>query len=297
MNLSAPSLPLMLGCPVWGCADWGGQVYPLKTPRSQWLHWYSRTFNTVEGNSTFYALPSVETTRRWASETANGFRFMLKFPRVISHDSELAGCQGETNTFLRCLEPLAESDRLGPTFLQLGPNFGPDRFERLRRYLGGLPRGFQWAVEVRHLDWFDSGPNERSLNGLLGDLGIDKVLFDSRPLFATPPDDEIETRSQLRKPRTPIRQTTTGNHPVLRLVGRNRIELVNRFFDQWAPIVAKWIRDGRCPYVFTHAPDDRYAPSLARQFCSRLQQEFPDTSWQIPLPPSSPKQLSLLGDF
>lgn len=90
MNLSAPRLPLMLGCPVWGCADWGGQVYPLKTPRSQWLHWYSRTFNTVEGNSTFYALPSVETTRRWASETANGFRFMLKFPRVISHDSELA---------------------------------------------------------------------------------------------------------------------------------------------------------------------------------------------------------------
>ncbi|MDG2220759.1 MAG: DUF72 domain-containing protein [Rubripirellula sp.] len=297
MNSNSPHLPLMLGCPVWGCADWGGQVYPQKTPRSQWLQWYSRTFNTVEGNSTFYALPSIETTRRWASETANGFRFMLKFPRSISHDNELEGCQAETNTFVRCLEPLAESDRLGPTFLQLGPNFGPDRFEALSQYLTALPRGFQWAVEVRHLDWFDSGSHEGRLNELLRGLNIDKVLFDSRPLFATPPDDEIETRSQVRKPRTPIRQTTTGKHPVLRLVGRNRIELVNRFFDQWAPIVAKWIRDGLCPYVFTHAPDDRYAPSLARQFSSRLQQEFPNSSWQIPLPPSTPKQLSLLGDF
>jgi len=296
MKPRAPDLPVMLGCPVWGCAEWGGQVYPEKTPRSQWLHWYSRTFNTVEGNSTFYAMPSLEATKRWASETADGFHFVLKFPRRISHEFELVGCDSETRTFLRCIEPLAEADRLGPTFLQLGPSFGPDRFDVLRRYLRELPGEFRWAVELRHLDWFDSADNEKRVNELLSESEIDKVLFDSRALFASPPNDEIEEISRTRKPRTPVRQTVTADRPILRLIGRNQVELVDSVVDQWAPIIAKWIHDGRKPYVFTHAPNDRFAPQFARRVCDRLRQQYPDAGWEIPTPPTAPKQLSLLAD-
>ncbi|MEM1071018.1 MAG: DUF72 domain-containing protein, partial [Planctomycetota bacterium] len=182
MTHLTPELPFMLGCPVWGCSEWGGQVYPEKTPRSHWLNWYSRTFNTVEGNSTFYAMPTREATQRWASETANGFQFVLKFPRRISHELELESCDSETRTFLRSIEPLAAANRLGPTFLQLGPSFGPDRFDVLKRYLEQLPKDFRWAVELRHLDWYDSGSNEQRVNDLLTNFGIDKVLFDSRAL-------------------------------------------------------------------------------------------------------------------
>ena len=65
----SPVWPIRLGCPVWGCRDWAGDVYPARTPRSRWLSWYSQTFNTVEGNSTFYAIPSIEklfTRRKWS---------------------------------------------------------------------------------------------------------------------------------------------------------------------------------------------------------------------------------------
>lgn len=296
MNAKSPDLPFKLGCPVWGCAEWGGQVYPEKTARAHWLNWYSRTFNTVEGNSTFYAMPSIEATQRWARETAEGFHFVLKFPRRISHECELEGCDSETSTFLRCIEPLAVADRLGPTFLQLGPSFGPDRFETLRRYLSGLPRGFRWGVELRHFGWFDSGPNEQRVNELLVELDIDKVLFDSRALFDSPPMDEVEEISRTRKPQTPVRQTTTGSYPVLRLIGRNRIELVDRFVDQWSPIVSKWIEDGRTPYIFTHAPNDRFAPAFARRVCDRFRNSFPEAQWEIPVPPSPPRQLSLLAE-
>ena len=296
MKAKSPDLPLFLGCPIWSCGHWSGEVYPEKTPRSGWLNWYSRTFNTVEGNSTFYALPRPEAVKRWAEQTEPGFCFSLKFPRLISHELELRNAEAATKDFLQCLELLASEDRLGPTFLQLGPQFGPERFSLLCRFLEQLPKDFRWAVELRHLDWFDSGEHEQRINDFLRKRQIDKVLFDSRPLYQSPPDDEIETESQRRKPKTPVRQTVTGNHPMLRIVGRNRIELADRFFDQWAPIVAHWVREGLQPYVFAHAPDDRFAPALARRFASRMQREMPESTWNIPSPPQAARQLSLLSE-
>lgn len=294
MKRTAPELPVFLGCPVWGCCDWSGQVYPERTPRNQWLSWYSQMFNTVEGNSTFYGLPPVEIFRRWAEESAKGFRFSFKFPRLISHELELQHADAETASFLRCLEPLAKANRLGPTFLQLGPAFGPDRFEVLRGYLQRLPRDHRWAVEVRNHDWFDRDGHESKLNELLAKLKIDKVLFDSRPLFHLPPEDDSEAASQKRKPKTPVRQTVTGRHPMLRIVGRNRVGSVDHFLDQWSPIVAGWIADGRRPFLFTHTPDDAFAPQLARRFADRLAQVLPQEQWQLPTPPAAPRQLSLL---
>ncbi len=294
MSLTTPNWPIHLGCPVWACGDWADQVYPPRTPRRQWLHWYSRTFNAVEGNSTFYAIPSVETTRRWAEQTAVGFRFCLKFPSVISHQLELVHADQQTASFLKAIEPLAQADRLGVTFLQLAPSFGPDRLRVLSRFLHLLPRDRAWAVELRHPGWFDSGDNEHRVNEMLRRHHVDKVLFDSRPLFQAPPDDQIEADAQQRKPQTPVRQTVTGKHPMLRIVGRNQTELADRFLDQWALIVARWVEEDLRPYIFTHAPDDAGAPKFARRFARRLASELPAGDWTVPRPPKPASQLSLL---
>jgi uncharacterized protein YecE (DUF72 family) len=292
---TTPQWPLYLGCPIWACDQWAGEVYPAKTPRKNWLGWYSATFNTVEGNSTFYALPDSATFERWGSESADGFRFSLKFPREISHDAMLIGCDRALRSFLSGLEILAQAEKLGPTFLQLGPNFAPDRFHDLEHFVRQLPSDFPWAVELRHHAWFDRGEQENRINVLLRELAIDKVLFDSRPLFQSPPDDAIETKSQQRKPRTPVRQTVTGKRPMLRIVGRNQGDLVDRFFAQWSPIVAGWLRDGLQPYLFVHSPDDALAPALSRRFADHLNLVLPaNQQIRVPKPPSPPQQLSLL---
>ena len=287
---------LYLGCPVWGCDRWEDQVYPRGTPRRKWLHWYSQTFNAVEGNSTFYAFPTVETTRRWAEQTTDGFRFSLKFPRRISHEIKLVGAAEETREFLRAIEPLASADRLGPTFLQLGPDFGPDRIGVLFDYLSRLPTDLCWGVEFRHHGWFDDGPCEDRVNEFLSRRGIDTVLFDSRPLYQSPPGDEAEAASQKRKPRTPFRQTVTGDHPMLRLIGRDQVSSVDHYLQSWAKTITRWLCQGLDPVVFTHAPDDAYAPSLARRLLMWMKKEMPGLDHQIPYPPRPAEQLSLLGD-
>ncbi len=267
--------PYFIGCPVWSWAQWRGSVYSPKAPKSDWLAQYARKFNTVEGNTTFYGIPTIETVGRWATQTPDGFKFALKFPRSITHEKQLQHCQAETELFLACLDILQRADRLGPTFLQLSPQFGPNQFDHLVSYLHQLPKQYPYAVEVRHQDFFKD-PFEPRLNELLRHQKIDRVIFDSRPLFSKPPSDEAERRARQRKPRVPIKSTAIANHPMIRLVGLNDISQVDTWYQEWAPIIAGWIAEGREPFVFAHTPDDTFAPQMAHRFHAEIAKHISD---------------------
>jgi uncharacterized protein YecE (DUF72 family) len=286
-----------LGCPIWACSRWQGNLFTRSAGREQWLNQYSMVFPTVEGNSSFYGLPTHATVKRWIENTIEPFHFVLKFPRTISHDRRLLNAEAETEAFLHVLHLLKEADRLGPAFLQLPSGFSPHRLDDLAEYLAALPPEFPYAVEVRHQDFFDKGPNEHALQQILCDLKIDRVIFDSRPLFSAPPGDDYERRSQSRKPRVPVHATATARRPIIRLVGRNETARVMPWIREWAQVVAQWIIAGLTPYVFTHSPDDLYAPQLARMFHEELQkhtQRVPRMpEWPGESEPNRAKQLAL----
>ncbi|MEC9187632.1 MAG: DUF72 domain-containing protein [Planctomycetota bacterium] len=282
--------PYQLGCPVWGDVSWVGRFYSSGN-RRQWLSEYSRVFNTVEGNSVFYALPTLETVERWASETEDGFQFALKVPHVISHDGQLENTERHCAELFKRLGRLATADRLGTTFLQLPPFFSAPLFPRLERFIENWPREFPLAIEVRHEDYFDSGACETGLDHLLRHAGVDRVLFDSRCLFSQRPSDESELAAQQRKPQSPFRSTVTAQRPFVRLIGRNHLEQTAPWLAEWAQQVGQWIHEGLRPSVFIHTPDDKYAPDMARHFHVELQRHLPEIP-DLPLFPidSSPQQ-------
>ena len=78
-----------LGCPEWSRPEWKGSLLPTRTRPADFLAGYARVFNTVEGNTTFYALPRSDVVERWKESTPSDFRFCFKFPRSISHDRKL----------------------------------------------------------------------------------------------------------------------------------------------------------------------------------------------------------------
>ncbi len=286
-----------LGCPVWACPHWQGSLFTRHARREQYLAQYSRVFTSVEGNSTFYGLPALDTVRRWAESVEEPFHFVLKFPQAISHDRRLLNAGEETEAFLAVLHVLQRRDALGPSFLQLPSGFSPHHLGDLENYLRQLPREFPYAVEVRHHDFFDNGHHEKALNQLLSELRIDRVIFDSRPLYSAEPEDDFERQSQSRKPQLPVHTGVTGRRPLIRLIGRNDIGRVLPWIRQWAPVVARWIIDGLSPYVFTHTPNDLYAPALARLFHRELMrhthrlEELPP--WPGEAEPQPSKQLAL----
>jgi uncharacterized protein YecE (DUF72 family) len=255
---------------VWACEKWLGALFTRHAKRDEWLKQYSRVFSSVEVNSTFYGLPSLDTIKRWIDSVDDDFRFVVKFPRTISHEKRLLDADSETQAFLAVVGVMHAAGCLGSAFLQLPPGFSGHHLEDLENYLRNLPSTYSYAVELRHQDFFDEGKTEQALNRLLAEHQIDRVILDSRPLFSAPPEDIYERESQSRKPRMPVHLALTGNRPILRLIGRNDIRRVKPWIHEWSLMLAKWMHSDLIPFVFTHTPDERYAPSLARSFHTEL---------------------------
>ncbi|MEI2741001.1 MAG: DUF72 domain-containing protein [Candidatus Competibacter sp.] len=265
-----------LGCPVWSNRDWLGELFSADAKPRDFLRQYSSVFDTVEGNNCFYGLPKPETVARWRDEAAPGFRFCFKFPRAISHERRLREAAEATAEFLERIRPLAEAGRLGPSFLQLPPNFGPEQLALLEGYLRALPEDFQCAVEVRHPAFFAKGEEERHLNRMLFERGVDRVMLDSRALFASGSDDPDTRGAQRKKPRLPVHAISLGPRPFIRFIGQADPELNRPFLEPWLDKLALWLSEGREPYVFMHTPNSRRAPQLARLFHGLLRARCPE---------------------
>lgn len=283
-----------LGCPIWSNKDWVGELFSATAKQKDFLPQYASVFNTVEGNTTFYGLPTEKTMARWLSETPSNFKFALKFPRAISHDKRLQNADAETDAFLHVLETL--KDRIGPSFLQLPPSFGPKDLPHLNTYLGALPYTFSYAVEIRHAAFFAQA--EQDLNQILTTHNVDRVVFDTRGLHNAQLTDPAGLAAQRKKPNVPVRFIATGQNPFMRFVGHPTVEENLSLLNEWAPIVANWINEGRTPYIFMHAPNDLYAPQLAHHFHNLLSQHInagtmPPWPAKTPQTPETPTQMNL----
>lgn len=277
-------LPYHIGCPVWGHKSWVGSLFRPGSRPGDFLEQYARVFNTVEGNTTFYGLPSPDAVRRWEAAVPDDFRFAFKFPRTITHEKGLRHAEAETREFLDALQPVAA--RIGVLFLQLPPGFGHSALPALEAYLAALPRDFHYAVEVRNGDFFDGGDGEARLDALLSARGVDRALFDTGTLHSLMDDDPGIRAAQSRKPRHPARLTATGPRPFLRFVGGNAVDTNLPRLRELAGQVAAWIGEGRRPYVFIHAPDEHHAPALCRRFHELVGDAVGGADWPS-LPPGA----------
>jgi len=259
-------LPYFLGCPSWSEPAWRGDLYPDSARSADFLGLYAHVFNTVEGNTTFYAQPSQATVQRWAEQMPEHFRFCAKLPRDISHSSDLYAQFDAAHAFVRLLKPLGP--RVAPYWLQLPAKFGPQRLAELQAFIAEL--NVPLAVEVRHPAFFAKGEDERALNRMLLGQGVERVCLDSRALFSCVSSDPAVLHAQAKKPRLPTRPTAFTQFPQLRFIGRPELEANDAFMQPWLSKVAGWIEEGRMPYVFLHTPDNVLAAQLARRFHQQL---------------------------
>lgn len=141
-----------IGTSGWVYRHWQGRFYPPALPQAEWFDYYSRHFQTVEINASFYRLPSERTWRSWAERAPHHFCFAVKASRFITHIKQLQDCAGPVELFLRRAVLLGE--HCGPILYQLPPSFIRDD-ARLSAFLDLLPPSFRHVVEFRHRSWFD----------------------------------------------------------------------------------------------------------------------------------------------
>jgi uncharacterized protein YecE (DUF72 family) len=276
-----------LGCPGWGMKSWVGRLFPAGTKQHDFLARYAEVFNTVEGNTTFYALPTPDVVQRWRDSVPDAFRFCFKFPRTITHDKLLVDCATEVREFIDRIAPLEH--KLGTLMLQLPPRFGPGELGRLATFVDALPAGFQYAVELRHELFFAGGPEEDEAVALMRERAIDLVMMDSRGLHAGQSLAQADVRA--RKPNLPVIMRATASRPIVRCVPHESFDAGRELVEPWAPQLAKWVGEGKTPYFFMHAPDDTFAPQNAYAFHAMLRAHA-DVG-ELPPWPGAPRQLDM----
>lgn len=289
------------GCAVWAFKDWVGSFYPKGSPSSDFLRLYGDRMTAVEGNTTFYSKPDANTVARWARTMPPGFRFCPKLPREVSHRGQLLPYLDQAQAFMQTLSPLG--DRLGPAFLQLPPTYSPAQGADLRAFLTQWPRGqYPLAVEVRHLDWFSDRMAIR-LNAMLTELGVGRVLLDTRPIYDGEERADVDPQlgSERRKPQVPLQPVVTAPFTIIRYISHPTVCLNDPYLTEWTPRLAQWLAAGTEVYFFAHCPQEIQSPRVAQAMYHRLQQAgvtLPDLPWDSCLHKAAevdptPAQLSL----
>lgn len=143
---------IYLGTSGFSYNDWVGNFYPKGMPRREWLSYYSREFNTLELNSTFYTLPKLSTLETMISKTGEGFLFSVKANQEMTHKRQ--GNREVFTAFRKMLEPFINAGKLGCVLAQFPYSFGFNRqnrdyLELFREWLIDLPI----VVEFRHRNW------------------------------------------------------------------------------------------------------------------------------------------------
>ena len=204
-----------------GAGTWNGIFYPARparrpkgSPKFDELSFYAEHFDTVEVNSTFYRVPTVDAVRGWVERTPPGFDFSLKLYQKFTHPEMFAKSTGadpaalgrkDVDEFRAAIAPLAEAGKLGPLLAQFPASFKNE--PESRAYLEWLLESFREypvAIELRHRSWSD---RPKETGDLLAAFGASLARIDE-PKF-----------------KTSIRQALVPDSPApfyyLRLHGRN----------------------------------------------------------------------------
>ena len=274
-----------IGCPIWSRNGWVGNFYPEGTKPSEFLREYTRRLTTVEGNTTFYAVPAQKTLEGWLEDMPATFRFCPKVPKAISHEGKLLDNVERARGFVDLMRPLGS--RLGPMFLQLPPRYSPKLLGDLQAFLEQWPADVRLAVEVRHLDWFDA-PHEDVLNQLLTEQNMARVTIDTRPIRDLSGEDILAgsvyqslLEARERKPNVPVIQKRTTDFVFVRYIGHPEIEFNEPYLKEWGSYFISHLQDGATGYMFCHSPNNFAAPYLCRKVYAQVEKEvdLPPLPW------------------
>ncbi|WP_254173861.1 DUF72 domain-containing protein [Planktothrix pseudagardhii] len=249
-----------LGCAVWSYKNWVGELYPVGSRVTDFLSLYSRRFNTVEGNTTFYAVPNAETVTRWVQQTPPNFKFCLKLPKDLTHQGLLKLAIPGALSFIEQMQLLGT--HLGPIFAQLPPSYSPNLLEDLQEFIQAWPHQIvPLAVEVRHPEWFEEN-NFNELKQLLESYNVGRVILDSRPIYSS--DDDPQLNSERPKPNVPVEFSITSSFSLVRFISHPQLSINQPFLEDWITPIHHWLNQGKDVYFFVHCPQEERSPSTAK---------------------------------
>lgn len=177
-----------IGTSGFSYSDWRGRLYPRGIMDGDMLPFYAERFSMVELNSSYYQIPSRRSVRSMVSKVPEGFEFVVKAHRSITHERRPP--EEAVPPLLSPLEPMHEAGMLGCLLFQF-PNsfrFSEASFSLLEDLRGALPADWPAVVEFRHSSWLRGGVYEA-----LERMGVGLVNCDMPALRGLLPPTDVVT--------------------------------------------------------------------------------------------------------
>ncbi len=243
---------IYIGCAKWNKQDLKG-FYPRGT-RDE-LYYYSRQFNSIELNATFYRIFPEDQFKKWYDKTPEGFKFFPKLVQNISHLKRLnEDVQPYVDQYLANAIHLKE--KLGTIFLQMHSNFAPKYFERVVNFVNRWPKEIRLAIEFRHTDWFNDKVVADELYNLLEINNIANIITDTAG------------RRDL------LHMRLTNKEAFIRYVGANHETDYTRL-DEWITRLRYWKDMGiEEIHFFVHQNIERESPLLSKYFIKSVNKKL-----------------------
>lgn len=143
---------IYVGCSGWRYWKWRDLFYR-DIPQSDWFEHYSRFFDTVEINASFYSWPTTASVQAWRRQPGSKkFVYTVKVCELITHIKKFKG----TKTLIRDFGVIADilGERMGCFLFQLPPSFRYSR-PRLISIVSQLDPSRRNVVEFRHKSWWN----------------------------------------------------------------------------------------------------------------------------------------------
>lgn len=212
---------ISIGCPTWNKNNLIG-FYP--KPLKDELTYYSRQFDAIELNATYYKLPSPEQINTWKDKTPEGFKFFPKITNSISHYRRLINVDDLVTQFATSI--LEFDEKLGMVFLQLHDNYKPKDYERLENFIKRWPQEVPLAIEIRNEDWFADEEIYNKVTQLFEDYKVTNILVDT-------PGRRDVLHMRLTTPST-----------FIRFVACNNLDLDKKRLNDWIIRLSHWKKEG-----------------------------------------------------
>lgn len=244
---------LYVGLTAWGNKLWKGKWYPAKTKAADFLSAYSKQFNSIELNTTYYRIPKADTILKWKEQTPDDFRFCPKVVKWISHKKDLSIGTDEIEKMIDTFVLLEE--KLGPFFMQLSPNFDASKIKVLANFLDFFPKGLSISIELRHPSWFENSDIKNELQDLF--------VHHQQNLLIT----DVAGRRDV------AHMLLTNDYLMVRWVGNGLHETDYQRIDAWVDRLLYYKKIGiKRIYFFPHEPENLLAPEITHYLCNKLNQ-------------------------
>ncbi len=238
-----------IGTSGWNYKAWKADFFA-GVKQKEWLEHYTRYFNAVEVNATFYRLLPEKVINSWRSRTPEDFSFAVKGSRYTTHTKRLKDPGESIQKQKDNVSPLQH--KIPAVLWQMPASFTMD-LQRLKDFAQALQHYWpeaRHAMEFRHPSWFDPETAR-----LLEDHCLAICISDAAdwPRWDAVSTDMVYVR---------LHGSTETYHSAYS----------DEELARWADMVTTWRDEGRSVHVYFDNTDSLAAPQNALRLKEMLNQ-------------------------